>query len=420
MKEIQLSHVWEYQLFDTKEFKSINGESIRILEQGVLNVNAGPDFIDAQIYIDGLLMVGDIEIHIKSSDFLKHGHQTDLAYSKMILHVVYENDVHLPFLKCPTVELKGRVPLQYLRHVQVNKNSLITCKSLWNKETKELLKIEMERTWRSRLLKNRIIHLDILKEYYPFDVKLLYLLLFRVFGQPVNQDAMEILFQRIPFEKMIGRLSVMDWEAVLLGVSGFLNAPMDDVYLIQLRDRFRILKIRFDLEEIKLSLWRFSRMRPANFPPIRLIQLAQLCALLPNSLEHLKKRQVANALDWLNELEIQTSMFWQEPRNLQGYSIKASHKLLSKQMKASIFANAFVPYFIALEEEEALGILIESISRSLRKLPAESNHIVLQWNKIFCSIHSMADTQMLLAQYKSKCVPQQCMDCLVGLSVCKD
>lgn len=420
MKEIQLSHVWEYQLFDIKDLKSTNGESIRILDQGVLNVNAGPDFIDAQIYIDGLLMVGDIEIHIKSSDFLKHGHKSDLAYGKMILHVVYENDIHLPFLKCPTLELTGRVPLQYLRNVKVSNNSNISCKPLWRKDTLDLMRVEMRRSWRDRLLSNRTNHKLILQDCYPFDVKLLYLLLFRVFGQPVNQDAMELLFERIPLEKMTGRLSVMDWEAVLLGMSGFLGAAMNDVYLIQLRDRFRILKNRFDLEEIRISLWRFSRMRPANFPPIRLIQLAQLSALLPNSLEHLKNRRVDDALKWLNDLEIQTSMFWHEPRILQGYSIKTSYKLLSKQMKASIFANAFVPYFIALEKEEEIDVLIESVAKSLSKLPAESNHIVLQWNQIFPTIHSMAETQMLLAQYKSKCVHQQCMNCMVGLSVCKD
>lgn len=420
MKEIQLSHVWEYQLFDIKDLKSTNGESIRILDQGVLNVNAGPDFIDAQIYIDGLLMVGDIEIHIKSSDFLKHGHLSDLAYGKMILHVVYENDIHLPFLKCPTLELTGRVPLQYLRNVKVSNNSNISCKPLWRKDTLDLMRVEMRRSWRDRLLSNRTNHKLILQDCYPFDVKLLYLLLFRVFGQPVNQDAMELLFERIPLEKMTGRLSVMDWEAVLLGMSGFLGAAMNDVYLIQLRDRFRILKNRFDLEEIRISLWRFSRMRPANFPPIRLIQLAQLSALLPNSLEHLKNRRVDDALKWLNDLEIQTSMFWHEPRILQGYSIKTSYKLLSKQMKASIFANAFVPYFIALEKEEEIDVLIESVAKSLSKLPAESNHIVLQWNQIFPTIHSMAETQMLLAQYKSKCVHQQCMNCMVGLSVCKD
>ncbi len=90
MKEVQLSHVWEYQLFDAKDLRSSKGELIRILDQGVLNVNSGPDFIDAQIYVDGLLMVGDVEIHIKSSDYLRHGHRTDAAYGKLILHVVYE------------------------------------------------------------------------------------------------------------------------------------------------------------------------------------------------------------------------------------------------------------------------------------------------------------------------------------------
>jgi hypothetical protein len=257
----------------------------------------------------------------------------------------------------------------------------------------------MERTWRERLLKNRQAHLDLIRRFYPYDVKLLYQLLFRVFGQPVNQDAMELLFARIPFEKMMGRLSIMDWEAVLLGVGGFLTALAEDVYIIQLRERYRILKMRFGLEEIPTSLWRFSRMRPANFPPVRLIQLAQLCALLPNSLEHLKKRNVSEALQWLHELDIQTSLFWQEPRVLQGYTIKASYQLLSKQMKASVFANAFVPYFIALEEDTQLELLIEYVSRSLAKLPAETNHVILQWNRLLPSITSMADTQMILAQY---------------------
>jgi hypothetical protein len=420
MKEVQLSHVWEYQLFDAKDLRSSKGELIRILDQGVLNVNSGPDFIDAQIYVDGLLMVGDVEIHIKSSDYLKHGHRTDAAYGKMILHVVYEEDVHLPFLNCPTVELKGRVPLQYLRHVQPTSKLDIYCRSLWRNDTAEKFKVEMERTWRERLLKNRQAHLDLIRRFYPYDVKLLYQLLFRVFGQPVNQDAMELLFARIPFEKMMGRLSIMDWEAVLLGVGGFLTALAEDVYIIQLRERYRILKMRFALEEIPASLWRFSRMRPANFPPVRLIQLAQLCALLPNSLEHLKKRNVAEALQWLHELDIQTSLFWQEPRVLQGYTIKASYQLLSKQMKASVFANAFIPYFIALEEDTQLELLIESVSRSLAKLPAETNHVILQWNRLLPSITSMADTQMILAQYKLKCIHQKCMDCLVGISVCKD
>jgi hypothetical protein len=113
-------------------------------------------------------------------------------------------------------------------------------------------------------------------------------------------------------------------------------------------------------------------------------------------------------------------MFWQEPRVLQGYTIKASYQLLSKQMKASIFANAFVPYFVALEDDSQMGLLIESIARSLTTLPAETNHITLQWNTLFKSIVSMADTQMILAQYKSKCIHQKCIDCLVGISVCKD
>jgi hypothetical protein len=231
---------------------------------------------------------------------------------------------------------------------------------------------------------------------------------------------MEIVFGKIPFEKMLGRLSVLDWEAVLLGVSGFLQGSTDDLYIIQLRERFRILKMRFSLEEIPVSLWRFSRMRPANFPPVRLIQLAQLFAFLPNSLQQVGSRQIEQAFVWLNELDIHSSAFWIDARVINGYTIKSSHKLLSKQMKAVIFANAFVPYILAMANEEEVPMLLVSVLNTLHKLPAESNSITQKWNLLFPNIDTMAFSQMIIAQYKMKCMEKACMSCLVGISVCRD
>lgn len=418
MKELQLSHVWEYQLFDQNELLAINGERIQIIDQGTLNLNSGPDFIDAQIYIDGILMIGDVEIHIKTSDYLKHKHQRDASYNKLILHVVYEEDIQLPFLKCPTVELKGRVPLHYLRNVPRQQNNSIRCKALWNSNTPVLFRTEANKTWVERLHHNAKQNEKALQHFYPFSVKLLYQLMFRVFGQPVNQDIMEVLFEKLPFERMLGRLSVMDWEAILLGCGGFLKQPSEDLYILQLRDRYRILQIRFSLEEIPIALWRFSRMRPANFPPTRLIQLSQLCAMLPNSFELLKLKDVKGAFKWIEELKLPSSLFWQETRILNAYHIKTSAQLLSKQMKSSLFANAFIPYLLALEKDTSRADLIDEIREILESLPAESNRITLQWNGLWPEMRTMADSQMLLAQFKMKCQPQKCLDCLVGVSVC--
>ena len=236
--------IWNYKLLNTENLISVGGSKIKIFHQGELNKDAGPDFFNAKIEVDGITLVGNVEIHVNSSDWLKHGHENDKAYDNLILHVVYKYDKAIPQNKkhnVETVELKNYIDKEILKKY----NSLLTSSSSLpcSKQIKnvEALKIQ---SWLQRMLAERLeSKTDYVKHIFSASLndfsQTLYLMLARSFGFKVNAEPFELLAKHVPFQialKHSGNLFQL--EALYYGCAGFLNKSYKTKYLQQLQNEF--------------------------------------------------------------------------------------------------------------------------------------------------------------------------------------
>ncbi len=276
MTERLLQFIWQFQYFNNSHLQTIEGELLQIISAGQYNTNQGPDFSDAKIRIGNTLWAGTVELHVLSSDWDKHKHQQDSKYDNVILHVVWEEDRRPNTI--PILELKDRVPKMVLQRYEelMNAVSFIPCE----KNMDRVNKITWI-SWKDRMLAERLtrkavrIH-QMLRENKGHWEETCWWLLARNFGMRVNADAFESVARSIPFNilaKYKNRLHQL--EALLLGQAGLLQGKFEEHYPILLQKEYRFQKNKNKFKPAR-ALMLFLRMRPGNFPTIRLAQLAML------------------------------------------------------------------------------------------------------------------------------------------------
>jgi hypothetical protein len=413
-----LQFIWQYSFLEKRdELKSIEDEKIDILHPGQRNHDAGPDFLNAKIKIGKAIWAGNIELHLKSSDWLKHKHSSNKAYDNIILHVVYESDTALT-LPCSTLELKQHIrPTLLHRYEQLMqlKKEIACASEIGN--IKNITKTQMlERVLIERLEKKTEhiqVHLTQTQNNWN---EVFYRLIARSFGLKINQDAFETLASHTPLKLFAKhKKNLLQIEALLFGQAGFLERTSKDAYFVSLKKEYDYLRKLYSLKPNAVHLFKFLRLRPANFPTIRLAQFAQLLY----TSEHLfsKITSIENLKDVYPHFESSVSEYWQEHYQFEEKSTRTSQKKMGKSTIDLIIINTIIPLLYIYGKMNGEKPLQERALRWLEQINAEENNITKNMMSMGFPLDNAKDSQALLELKKNYCDTKRCLHCSIGFSI---
>lgn len=417
MTEELLHHLWKFRLFNQIELLTTTGETIEVINVGDHNHHAGPDFFNSKIKIDRTLWAGNVEVHLRASDWNKHTHQKDKSYDNIILHVVYEAD--LPIYRTsgepiPTLELKQRIDAVYYQNYQQFKLSKdwVPCEQQIGQVPAIVFHTAMNRLLIERLEEKfnevmKTLHLNKMNWEETF-----YQLLAKNFGFKTNAVPFELLAKSTP-SIVLGKhkSSLLQLEALLFGQAGFLEQHFNDRYPQQLQNEYVFLKQKFKLSPVDNHLWKFLRLRPGNFPTIRIAQFAQL---IYQSTHLFSKIITAEELTELKKLlDTNVSTYWNTHYVFEK-SGRASNKRLGVDSIDNIIVNTIIPFLFAYGKSKGDDSYIERALHFLEELNGEVNSIINNWSKLNVSVKTAADTQALLQLKNKYCDYKKCLQCPIG------
>jgi hypothetical protein len=421
MKEDFLHYLWQYQLFNKSGLLTIAGEKVFVQEVGAHNINAGPDFLEAKIVIADQLWAGSVEIHLKSSDWYVHHHETNPAYDNVILHVVWEDDMPV-FRKnntpVSTLELKGLVPKSLLN----NYKNLFTTKK-WIACEKSLTKIESF-TWNSWLerlyiekLENKAMQIKSLLSHTTNNWEaVLFRLLAKNFGLKVNSEAFNCLASSIDFSIIRKeRTQRLNLESLLFGQANLLQETKEDLYYQDLQKNYQFQKHKYNLQAIENEV-KFFRLRPVNFPSIRLSQLADLYLKHDNLFQQLM--QAKELKDFYTLLQSRAGEYW-DTHYVFGKESKSIIKKTSHRFIDLLLINTIIPLKYAYQKHIGKQD-VDFILQLIASIKPEKNSIINKFTNLDVDINNAQDTQALLHLYKDYCKPKKCLSCRVGLVLMKN
>lgn len=417
MKEDFLHYLWKYCLYN-KKLVLADGRPVDIISGGVHNNDSGPDFFNAKIKIDDTIWAGNIEIHVLASDWVKHKHQNDRAYDNVILHVVAKNDKEIVRESgelIPVVELDLPIEIyeQYL--YLMNSKSWVPCESFIKKINKFIILEWKEALMVERLEeKSKIIETRLNENNKNWE-ETFYQSLAANFGFKTNSLPFEMLAKSLPIQylgKHKDQLSLI--EAMLFGQSGLLPENPTEDYTKQLAKDYMHFKNKFSLQPMSGHLWKFSRLRPSNFPTLR---LAQFAVLIHNSRALMSKIIEAKKIEDVNQyFELKVSDYWQNHyvflkesvRKDKGFGIIAFQ---------NIIVNTIAPFFALYARIQSKPEYAEKAIDWLMHLQAEKNQITLHWNRLGLETKNAFDSQALIQLKNLYCNHRQCLNCRIGNQV---
>lgn len=423
MTEDFLHYIWQHQLFNLGNLTTIEGESVTVLNPGMHNLGSGPDFGQATIRISELTWVGNVEIHVKSSNWYQHNHQHDSLYDKTILHVVWEDDKPV-YDNCknkiPTIALSGRVSStlcnQY--HTIALSNDSIMCKGFLFEVSAFHLKWWLDRMLIERLEEKTELIQSLLKQYNSDWEQAFFILLCRNIGMKTNSEGFELLAKSIPFKILLKRKEEpLILESILFGVSGLLDQGYESDYLQQLKKEFVHQKHKYGLVVLDKSIWKFGGVRPSSFPTIRISQLASLITIFGSFFDSFVR-------NYHNNLEIQlttikTSLYWDTHYQF-GKDSRARKKKLGVSLVRNLLINAIAPMMFHYGNSVSSVHHSEQALKVLENIPAENNYITRNWaqNNIFAK--SASDSQGLIQLTNKYCKLKKCLNCGIGKQILKN
>lgn len=412
-----LHYVWKHKIFPLTPLQTTSGQPVEVIDPGLPNMNAGPDFFNAKLKIDGTLWVGNVEIHTQASDWFRHGHDRDKAYDNVILHIVEESDCEVHHTDGEVVpQIRLHCPESISRRYDELKQAEIypPCYSILNTLPKLtvhswLSALQAERfNQKARAIAGRLEHCN----HHWEDV--FFITLARNFGFGLNGDAFEAWANHLSFRAVDKhRDNLFQVEAFFLGQAGLLEETFgDDIYYQKLQKEFRYLRHKFELPTpMTNDQWRFLRLRPGNFPHVRLAQLANLY----HREQSLFSRVMAAGTveDVKKILVTKTSTYWEEHFTFQKTSPR-QEKQLGENALNLILINTVIPFLYAYGIHKADESLCERATRFLESLKAENNHVTRMWSGAGLPVFTAADSQALLQLQKEYCDKKDCLRCRFG------
>ena len=420
MDEKLLQYIWIHKLFVTNELKTVSGDTISIKSFGVANSDSGPDYTDVQIKMNDALWAGCVELHLKSSDWEKHNHQNDNAYSNVILHVVYEHDKDI-YTKngslLPTLELKSLVN-QSLIDTYINYMSSlqdIVCQ-------KQFCEIDSFRlfSWLDRLLIERLEdrkkHIEqLLEKTINHKEEAFYQYLAAAFGFKINALPFSLLAKSLPLQCLAKQKdNLLQIEAMLFGQADLLPTKSTDDYTESLKTEYHFLQKKFSLQPLcKSSMWKFAKMYPSGFPTVRIAQFAvlvhQSSSLLSKVLE---AKNVKELTKWFN---VQASDYWKSHYQFGKISSTNTDKSLGKSAVNSLLINTVLPFMYAYSQWNNNLDLQNKVIEFYESLPFEDNKISRKYIELRPDFTNALQSQSLIQLYNNYCSSKQCLHCGIGL-----
>ena len=419
MNENLLQYLWKYKIFSKFDFKDTDGNPIEILDFGTLNTNSGPDFSLAKIKTKNIVLAGNIEIHVKSSDWYFHNHNLQKDYQSVILHVVYFNDTDVSELKeagIPTLELKDYINEKILAKYQTleNQYQFIPCESIFDASKVPFL--FSEETLLKKLDEKSIEIEQLLAQSKNNYEAVLFQKLAYSFGLKVNAEIYQNIAENIDF-KIIQKISQNQFqlESLLFGKGNLLEKETETNQ--KWKREFEFLKIKFKISEQTFPV-KFLRLMPPSFPTIRFSQLAMLYHLQPNLFSKILKAKNIQELKSLFE-NVKTSEFWENHYTFEKTSEEKIEKKLSDDFIEILLINAVLPiiytYFKNINPEKT-----DQVLEFYKNLNPEKNSIIYSWKKLNVKFSSALETQAFLYHHKHLCSYKNCLNCNIGLKILKD
>lgn len=413
-----LHYLWKFRLFSQKDLKTASGESLNIISVGIHNKNAGPDFENAHIRIGNTLWAGNVEIHLRSSDWERHQHQFDKAYDNVILHVVGKHDLKIfrtDGTEIPVFVLDELIPPKIVANYfnLMEAMSWIPCE----KQIKDVDPFYIN-SWLSRILTERLEEKLNLIEEILVEVRgswddAFYIILARNFGFKTNSVPFEILARSLP-QQLLARYKnkPLQIEALIFGQAGFLNGNFKDDYPKMLKREYLFLKEKHSLSPIDKYLWKYMRLRPRNFPTIRLAQFAAL-AIKSNHLfsRILDEKDLNVIIQMFRDLPV--NCYWDTHYRFE-LKCSPSSSCLGEQSVNNILVNTISTFLFAFGKRTSTNIYIDRCLNLLEKLPPETNGIIRRFNELGVKPESAYFSQSLMQLKKTYCDQKKCLSCGIG------
>ena len=417
MNEEFLHYIWKFKLFNQLDLITIDNEQVEIIKVGQHNSDAGPDFFNAKIKVGDTLWAGNVEVHINASDWQKHNHQNDNAYDNIILHVVFNADIVLKRISgetIPTIELKDKISEKVIQNYLYFKSNKdwIPCEKqiaavppfIVNSTIDKLLLERLERKSKT-IIDNLALNTNNWEETF-------YQLLARNFGFKTNAEPFELLAKSLP-SLIIAKhkSSLLQIEALLFGQAGFLDEHYEDAYLQKLQNEYVFLKQKYKLKSIDKHLWKFLRLRPVNFPTIRISMFANLIYTSTHLFSKIIEMESYNELKKL--MNVEASVYW---HTHYIFDKESKHKIkhLGNDSINTILINTIVPFLFVYGKQKDNEKYVERALKFLEQTEGEKNSIITKWKVLGISAETAYSTQALLQLKNEYCTNKKCLNCSVG------
>ena len=422
MKESFLHHIWQMQYFDKQNLLTCMKEPVQIFNPGTYNTDAGPDFSNARIRIGSVEWVGSVEIHTLSSEWINHHHDEDEAYRNVILHVVWKMDK--PIYRSdqsliPTIELRGLIAEDLIMTYRqlVNSSFSIPCQRSFQQVQPFTRELMLEKTMITRLERKGREVLHLLDKNGGHWEEIFYQVLCKKFGFKINEEPFYLLSKSLSLrilQKHRDRPEVI--EALLFGQAGFLESKKGDTYYLALRKEYQYLSRKYSLVDSRLSKaqWKFLRLRPANFPTLRIAQLASMLSKSSSLFSTMMEARRKNELEDL--FRVPPAPYWERHYQFSKKATARTHELGQSSIE-SLLINLVVPFWAAYAMHHDHSELMERAMDLLREIAPEKNKIINLWSDLAFEPMNAWQSQAMIELFNSFCQQKNCLNCNIGAAL---
>ncbi len=417
-----LQYLWKHKLVSKTTFTSIQNQAIEIINYGTHNLDAGPDFFNGKIKCQKVALIGNIEIHVKTSDWIKHGHSSNRAYDNVILHVVYTNDLNIecqPTSSTPVIELKPFISNAMLLQYQLltGKDNPLIC----GKQISDVSR-SLTNTWLQKLaverLEDKILEIEKMYQYNQSDLQeTFYQMIAGNFGFKINKEPFMQLARKTPLSIIAKHKdNLTQIEALLFGQAGLLMDEINHPYYRTLQNEYEFLRYKYKLRPLNKSIWQYLRLRPANFPCIRIAQLSKLLFQSDYLFSNYLKLDNFEACN--RYFNISASPYWFHHYRF-GTQVSESQPNLGKDSIDNICINTVIPMLFFYGRKNNETYFEDKALLMLEQLQAEKNKFTKSFAYYGLKAQNAFESQALLQLNKQYCEPKKCLNCKIGQAIIK-